>query len=849
MGIEKDEEYELQELEDSLGSSVQSRLALFRRNWRSQETGLVFPHFWNKVIIPKESRKYQIWVNVILAWAIYSSFFTPFEFGFFRGLPKNLWWIDQAGQIIFMVDIVVNFFVAYKDRQTYKWVVDHHSIALRYAKSDLIPDALACLPWDVIYKGTGERELVRCLLWVRLYRVRKVTSFFHRLEQDIRINYLFTRIVKLLTVEIYCTHSAACIFYYLATTLPPTQEKLTWIGSLTLGGYHFDDFRHISLGRRYVVSLYFAIVTMATVGYGDIHAVNTREMLFVMIFVSFDMILGAYLIGNMTALIVKGSSTEKFRDKMTALIKYMNRNRLGREIRSQLKSHLQLQYKSQFIEDGVVQDLPLSICAKVAQSLYLSTLERVLLFENCSTEFTSQVATRLHEEHFLPGEVIMEQGSAADQIYIVAHGSLDEVVINLDGSEEIITNLEAESIFGEVAVLCSIPQPYTIRVRELCKVLRIDKQTFFNIMRIYFADGRQVLDNLLKIKSENKLRQLETDISFLIAEKEVELSLKVNNAAYHGKSSYLKTLIKSGADPNKADYDGRTPLHLAAAKGHEGIVLFLVQEGANINIEDTFGNTPLIEAVKGCHNDVIKILRTAGASLTEKNAGDHLRKAVLGGNLDLVKSLLENGIDPNCSDHNSRTALHIAASEGLTLMAKVLIKHGADIYAKDRWGKTPIHESTQFGARIFNNLFKDATMEKEGYAIDHMAASNARNLKGDESLHEIEFNTSSDEDKGKVSRYGDDLGDRYRQMHGLHGKAELEVKRRCTVFACLPWIPLEERKHGVVVWVPDTIDSLLCMASQHFGHTYNHVLNEDVGEILNTDIIRDSDKVYVIDDS
>ena len=88
-------------------------------------------------------------------------------------------------------------------------------------------------------------------------------------------------------------------------------------------------------------------------------------MVFVMVFVSFDMILGAYLIGNMTALIVKGSNTEKFRDKMTALIKYMNRNRLGRDIRLQLKNHLQLQYECQFVEDGVVQDLPFSIRAKV----------------------------------------------------------------------------------------------------------------------------------------------------------------------------------------------------------------------------------------------------------------------------------------------------------------------------------------------------------------------------------------------------------------------------------------------------------------------------------------------------
>jgi hypothetical protein len=40
----------------------------------------------------------------------------------------------------------------------------------------------------------------------------------------------------------------------------------------------------------------------------------------------------------------------------------------------------------------------------------------------------------------------------------------------------------------------------------------------------------------------------------------VELSLKVNNAAYLGKTSHLKSLIKSGANPNWVDYHGRSPL-------------------------------------------------------------------------------------------------------------------------------------------------------------------------------------------------------------------------------------------------------------------------------------------------
>jgi hypothetical protein len=103
-------------------------------------------------------------------------------------------------------------------------------------------------------------------MWIRLYRVRKVDSFFERLEKDIRINYFLARIVKLLAVEIYCTHTAACIYYYLATTVPSSDQGYTWIGSLTLGNFSYYDFRAIDLGKRYVTSLYWAILTMATVG-------------------------------------------------------------------------------------------------------------------------------------------------------------------------------------------------------------------------------------------------------------------------------------------------------------------------------------------------------------------------------------------------------------------------------------------------------------------------------------------------------------------------------------------------------------------------------------------------------
>ncbi|KAG5529742.1 hypothetical protein RHGRI_030203 [Rhododendron griersonianum] len=761
---EEEEEHEVDDLRDRKKSSRGSRLNLSnrelgfepepaRRISGSESVINGIRDLSKCMVIHPDNRWYRTWTKIILGWAIYSSFFTPFEFGFFRGLPRKFFLLDIFSQAAFLVDIILRFFVAYRDSQTYKIVYNHTPIALRYLKSSFVTDLLACMPWDSIYRrfvvffelnsflglsvvtygycwgalaivamfkseannihvfnlkpfhsnttkylfsnyflancvnqASGDKEEVRYLLWIRLSRLLKVTDYFHKMEKDIRINYHFTRIIKLMIVELYCTHTAACIFYYLATTLPVEQEGYTWIGSLKMGDYSFSSFREIDLWTRYTLSLYFSIVTMTTVGYGDVHAVNLREMIFVMIYISFDMMIGAYLIGNMTALIVKGSETERFRDKMKDLMKYVNRNKLGRDIRDQIKGHLQLQYESSYTEASVLQDIPISIRAKISQTLYKSYIEHVPLFRGCSSEFMNQIVIRVHEECFLPGEVIMERGNVVDQLYFVCHGMLEEVAIGAAGLEKPVSKLEPNSSFGEISILCNIPQPYTVRVCELSRLLRVDKQSFSSILDIYFHDGRRILNNLLEGKDANVgVKQSESDITFHIGKQEAELALKVNSAAYHGDLHQLKDLIRAGADPNKTDYDGRSPLHLAASRGYEDITLFLIQEGVDINITDKFGNTPILEALKNGHDRVASQLVKHGAALKIDNAGCVLCTTVARGDSDFLKRLLANGINPNSKDYDHRTPLHAAISGGFYLMAKLLLGAGASVFSEDRY--------------------------------------------------------------------------------------------------------------------------------------------------------------------
>ena len=100
---------------------------------------------------------------------------------------------------------------------------------------------------------------------------------------------------------------------------------------------------------------------------------------------------------------------------------------------------------------------------------------------------------------------------------------------------------------------------------------------------------------------------------------------------------------------------------------------------------DKFGNTPLLEAIKCGHDGVTSLLVKEGASLNVDDAGSFLCIAVARGDSDLLKRVLSNGVDPNSRDYDHRTPLHVAASEGLYLMAKLLLEAGASVFTKDRY--------------------------------------------------------------------------------------------------------------------------------------------------------------------
>lgn len=140
-------------------------------------------------------------------------------------------------------------------------------------------------------------------------------------------------------------------------------------------------------------------------------------------------------------------------------------------------------------------------------------------------------------------------------------------------------------------------------------------------------------------------------------------------AAQTGDVALLNQLLDAGANLNAGNDVGYTPLHVAAKRGHEAVAVSLLEAGANPNAEDSDGKTPLHWAAS-CN---------ASRDYEGKSAPSWLLPCdEARGFEDIVKLLLDAGVDPNARDGNGETPLHEAARVGSNANARLLLDAGAD---------------------------------------------------------------------------------------------------------------------------------------------------------------------------
>lgn len=193
---------------------------------------------------------------------------------------------------------------------------------------------------------------------------------------------------------------------------------------------------------------------------------------------------------------------------------------------------------------------------------------------------------------------------------------------------------------------------------------------------------------------ERKLQQIKVDILALCkrhvigsCSDDFELALLLDEA------------IQISCDEFSLEFkgeEGKTPLLFAARNNKTKCVSVLLKYGADIRARDDAGNTSLHEAsLSGGCGVLVSLLLRHGAYINARTicGATPLMLASRNGDIDCVRRLLQSGADVSSTNYNDVTALHGASVE----VALLLLDYGANLEAKDIYGKTPLMDSCANG--------------------------------------------------------------------------------------------------------------------------------------------------------
>ena len=396
------------------------------------------------LIFPDDTFKEQ-WEMILAVMILYSCLWVPYYMAFVdqEGLPTVI--MDGFSDLIFLVDVVVNFNSAFFDDQDVL-IVERPQIALAYLRLWFWLDLTSALPFSLITQFAGSNKSLKFQKLIKLTRFLRI---FKMIKERNRILKYLNSLLKItaggaenilgpiVVMACFC-HVCACFYYMmvLAEDLPDT-----WIVN-----YHDSPDN-----EKYLASFYWVTQTVVTTGYGDVPCITTLERLFAICLMFIGVLVYSFSVGSLSNfLITLDEQNEAFNEKLMSLYSMKHRYSLDFFLCKRIERFLRYGKKIQIREEqkSFVLELPKNLKIELSAIIYKNLIDGVEFFTNKPKRFMAFVCPYLKSIKFKKDDIVADEGDRANEIYFLKSGSVALVLKQYDNFK--FMKIAQGNYFGEV---------------------------------------------------------------------------------------------------------------------------------------------------------------------------------------------------------------------------------------------------------------------------------------------------------------------------------------------------------------------------------------------------------------
>jgi len=379
----------------------------------------------------------EVWDLSITVLIFLLAYYLPWILVFFtwEELPPFHRMLETIMSLVFSLDMFLQFFIAFANPANQlshgPWQKDPGKIMRHYMGCEgsfgwFWLDLASVAPfWMRVLNGGRQfpymehlqmLSLLRMLKMIRMVNLPRLWRFMSRWQASFGFSYLLVDFCKFIFILTLTAHLFACIWVAIEGKVTnglfsyATSDN-TWLSALIESkGDPCNPSAAKDSTCVYWMAMYWAVMTLTSVGYGDVTPQNQVEYTVCAIMMMFSGLVWAYIVGSVVSLIHTMDTSVEFKQNMDSMNEMMESRGLPTELRVKMRRYMHecVVAKSQAAQENLLRNtISQGLQREVARNSQRDLLKLIYWAKEFPDEAKMELVKRFHPNFFGPEEAIM----------------------------------------------------------------------------------------------------------------------------------------------------------------------------------------------------------------------------------------------------------------------------------------------------------------------------------------------------------------------------------------------------------------------------------------------------------